>query len=377
MTFVFFLMLFLTVYPYLVYPLLLYVFFPFKKKDIDKADYFPMVTLIISAYNEEKIIETKLKNSLALDYPKDKLEIIVASESDDRTNDIVREHQSDGIKLFSFGDREGKAATLYKVVPEALGEIVVFSDANAMYEKKALRYLARCFFDKRIGCVSGQLRYVNPDNTRVGKSESLYWKYEKIIKKLESRYFSLLGANGSIFALRKELYFPIQQNRGDDFELPVKTALNGHGVVLEPEAVSFESSSTEFDSEFKRKTRIISWNFKSARLLLKESFKKQKFFIAFQLLSHKILRWWTFVFLIGMLFCNFFLTQTIFRIVLYLQLIFYTLAFAGYLFEKAKRKIPPFLYIPYYFCLINWASITGMFNSFFKKHEATWEKVRD
>lgn len=377
MIIVFFFMLFLTVYPYLIYPLLLYILFLFKRRDVDKADFFPMVSLVISAYNEENIIETKLKNSLALDYPKDKLEIIVASESDDRTNDIVEKHQGDGIKLFSFGDREGKAATLYKVVPEALGEIVVFSDANAMYEKNALRYLARCFNDKRIGCVSGQLKYMNPDNSKVGKSEGLYWKYEEFIKKLESRHFSLLGANGSIFALRKNLYFPMQKNRGDDFELAIMTAINGFGVVLEPKALSFERSSLEFGSEFKRKARMISWNFKSARLLLKKSLKKKKYFIAFQLLSHKILRWLTFVFLIGMLFSNFFLTQTIFQIVLYLQLIFYTLAFLGYLFERAKRKIPSFLYIPYYFCLINWASITGMFNSFFKKHEATWEKVRD
>jgi len=377
MTIVFFIMFFLTIYPYLVYPLLLTILFPFKKKEIEKADFFPMVSLIISAYNEENIIDEKLQNSLALDYPKERLEIIVASESNDSTNDIVKKHQSDGINLFSFETREGKAATLYKVVPKALGEIVVFSDANAMYEKDALRNITRCFFDKRIGCVSGQLKYVNPDNTRVGDSESLYWQYEMFIKKMESRYFSLLGANGSIFALRKKLYFPMFQDRGDDFELPVKTALNGHGVVLEPKAVSFEKSSTEFVSEFKRKTRMISWNFKSAGMLLKESLRKKQFFITFQLLSHKILRWLTFVFLIGMLISNVFLTQTIFRIVFYLQLLFYSFAFAGYLFEKAKKKIPSFLYIPYYFCLINWASITGMFNSIFKKHEATWEKVRD
>ncbi len=377
MTSLFFLILFLTIYPYLVYPLILAVFSPFKRKDVEKAEFFPMVSLIISAYNEEKIIEKKIKNSLALDYPKDKLEIIVASESDDRTNDIVKTYLSDGIKLLSYKGREGKAATLYKVVPLVLGEIVVFSDANALYEQKALRYLARCFSDKRIGCVSGQLKYVNPENTRVGKSENIYWKYEKLIKKLESRYFSLLGANGSIFALRKELYFPIQQNRGDDFELPVRVALNGFGVVLEPKALSFESSSAEFVSEFKRRARIISWNFKSAWLLLKESLKKRKYFITFQLLSHKFLRWLTFVFLIGLLICNFFLPQTIFRMVLYLQLVFYGLAFIGYLFERAGKKVPAFLYIPYYFSLINWASITGVFNSLFKKHEATWEKVRD
>jgi len=240
------------VYTFLGYPAVLWALSLLAGKRVAKGQMRPKVSLIISAYNEQSIIAEKIENCLAIDYPKEKLDIIVASESTDRTNEIVQRYAPQGIVLHAYRGRAGKAATLFRTVPKATGEIIVFSDANAMYEPDAIRKLVRNFNDERIGCVSGQLKYFNPDQSNSGTGELAYWKYEMAIKKLESRFFSLLGANGSIFAIRKELYFPIAEDRGDDFELPIRIRLNGRGVVLEPEAVSWERSSATADEEFTR-----------------------------------------------------------------------------------------------------------------------------
>lgn len=370
----------LIIYPYCGYPVILWLLSKLMSKKVKKEEIIPYVTLLISAYNEENVIRSKIENTLELDYPRDKLEIIVASESTDKTNEIVSEYTDKGIILHAFKDRQGKAATLYKVVPLAKGEIIMFSDANAMYKKDALRKIARNFYDDRIGCVSGRLCYKTPgDASSIGESEGFYWKYETVVKELENRLFSLLGANGSIFAIRKKLYFPISQKRGDDFELPIQIAIKGSGVVLEPEALSYEESSETIEGEFKRKVRIISWNIKSALILLKEAIKERRLLIPFQLLSHKLIRWFVPLWLILLYISNgLCVTSGLFWTISFLlQTIFYLIALFALIFEKRGKYLKLKIFsIPLYFTMVNYASLIGILRSFFRKEATKWQKTR-
>lgn len=377
---VFLLSVFLVVYTYFGYPLVIYALAAACEKRVMRNERpapedLPTISLVISAYNEEEVIAEKIDNSLVLDYPREKLEIIVASESSDKTNATVKGYAAAGVRLLAFEGRQGKAATLYRTVPKARGDVVVFSDANGMYEKDALWKLARNFSDPRVGCVSGLLRYKNPGGVAIGEGEGFYWKYEMMVKGLESRLFSFLGATGSIFAVRRGLYRPLSRQRGDDFELPVRIAQQGYGVVFEPEAVSWEMSSDSTVSEFRRKVRIVAWNMKSALILMGGCLPRRKPFLAFQLLSHKILRWTVPLFLLSALVSNMFLEGTLYETLLVIQVTFYLSAFVACGLDLRRKRIPGPINIAYYFCVVNLAALLGVIR-FLHGEKATWEKVR-
>lgn len=377
MEIIFWFSIFLALYCYLGYPLILIILGLLFGKEIKRAEITPPVSLLIPVYNEEKIIQKKIENSLELDYPKDKLEIVVASESDDRTNEIVKEYKNRGVKLIEFAGREGKQYTIYRTLPKCQGEIIVLTDANGMFKKDAILKLVRNFTDLRVGCVSGELKYINPKETSIGESEGIYWKYEVLIKKLESRIQSVLGANGSIYALRKELYSPLSEYRGDDFELPIRVAQQGHGVVWEPEAISEEEVYPETIKEFKRKVVIIGWHFRGAFILLKESFKKNQPLLVFQLISHKILRWLIGFFLVFIFLSNILLLDNPFYSILFIgQIIFYSLAIFGYFLDKKRKKLNKLVNLAYYFCMVNLAALVGVIKGILGKQKPTWEKVR-
>jgi poly-beta-1,6-N-acetyl-D-glucosamine synthase len=364
---------------YIGYPFLLWVMGLFVKQT-SKGSFSeancPTVALVISAYNEEAVIREKMKNSLGLDYPKDKLEIIVASEANDGTNAIVKEFAQHGVKLFDFDTREGKAPTLQRVLPQLSADIIVFSDANAMYDAQAIKKLTRHFNDAQVGCVSGQLKYLKEENNNIGESEGAYWKYENGIKILESKLGSLLGANGSIFALRRELYLPIDYYRGDDFELPIKILIEGYKVVMESEALSFEKPSQKTKDEFKRKVRIISWNVVSACILFKNALRKGRLKVVFQLFFHKILRWFVGAFCIALLAVNIFLPGKFFFVFLLLQLFCYLLFFIALILDRTGRNVPKLMNIVYYFVLVNVASLMGLYKAIKLPQSATWDKAR-
>jgi len=387
MEIIFWFSIFLALYCYLGYPLILIILGLIFGKEpafakamagkLKKAEITPSVSLLIPVYNEEKIIKKKIENSLDLDYQKDKLEIVVASESDDRTNEIVKEYENRGVKLIEFAGREGKQYTIYRTLPKCQGEIIVLTDANGMFKKDALLKLVRNFADPRIGCVSGELKYINPQETSIGESEGIYWRYEIFIKKLESKIQSILGANGSIYALRKELYSPISKYRGDDFELPIRVAQQGYGVVWEPEAISEEEVYPETIKEFKRKVVIIGWHFRGAFILLKESFKKNQPLLVFQLISHKILRWLIGFFLVFIFLSNILLLDNPFYLILFIgQIIFYSLAIFGYFLDKKRKKLNKLVNLAYYFCMVNLAALVGVIKGILGKQKPTWEKVR-
>ncbi|MFQ5788074.1 MAG: glycosyltransferase, partial [Thermodesulfobacteriota bacterium] len=329
--------------------------------------------------NEEDIIRQKIENSLDLDYPHEKLEIIVASESTDRTNDIVREFEGKGVVLYAYEKREGKRATLYRTVPLAKGDIIIFSDANAIYKKDSIKKITRNFVDKRIGCVSGRLQYLNPKESSIGVGETTYWEFEFVLKRMASRLFSLAGCggvNGSIFAIRKDLYNPIDKYRGDDFEISCRVELGGYGSVLEPEAISYEESSEDSKQEFKRKVRLASGNFKCTVMLLIEALQKGKLVTAFLLFSHRFLRYTTPLWLISLFISNLFLLNSNLIYYLYPQLIFYFLAILGLTLERASHRVyTPFLF-PFYFCMVNYAALLALVKNVFGKTEMFWEKAR-
>lgn len=377
MEFIFWFSIFLILYCYLGYPFILVILGIIFGEEIEKREITPPVSLLIPVYNEEKVIQKKIENSLDLDYPKDKLEIIIASESNDKTNEIVKEYENRGIKLFTFADRKGKQYTIYRAIPKCRGEIIVLTDANGIFKKDALLKLIRNFADPRVGCVSGELKYINPQKAPIGESEGIYWKYETFFKKLESKIRSVLGANGSIYALRKKLYSPLSKYRGDDFELPIRVAQQGYGVVWEPEAISEEEVYPETIKEFKRKLVIIGWHFRGAFILFKDSLKKNQPLLVFQLISHKILRWLIGFFLIFIFLSNIFLLPNPFYLILFIgQIGFYSLAIFGYLQDKKGGKLNKLVNLAYYFCMVNLAALVGVIKGILGKQKPTWEKVR-
>src|SRR5262249_45154331 len=199
------------------------------------------------------VIREKLINSLALDYPRDRLEIMVASDgSTDRTTAIAAEYAAEGVRIRHFAGRRGKNATLNDLVPKPRGELAVFTDANGQYQREALKTLVRHFADSRVGCVCGELIYLSADDNVVAKGYNIYWRYDQRLKRLESRLACLLGANGSIFAIRKSLYRPLLGSVSNDMVLPIQIAARRYQVVYEPAAISREAGSQDAPEELRR-----------------------------------------------------------------------------------------------------------------------------
>ena len=279
------------------YPILLAFGGLFVRRRSHVSDAEPLVTLVIAAHNEEDCIARKLENSLQLDYRRDRLEIIVASDgSTDKTGDIVRQFEDRGVILREF-TRTGKTGVQNRVVQTARGEIVVFSDANALYRHDAIRKLVRNFADPGVGCAVGQLVYKATD-LGAGACEDSYWKYEKFMKRRESDLSSLIGANGSIYAVRRSEYVEIGEDLISDFVEPLALVQRGHRVVYEPEAVSLEDASTTHGVELRRKVRILTRSIKGL-LAMRALLNPLRYGIfSFQLFMHKLLRYLVPVFLV-------------------------------------------------------------------------------
>ena len=279
------------------YPVFLAVAAPLMRRPWLITDAEPFVSLIIAAHNEERTIGQKLDNVLALDYPRDRLEIIVASDgSTDLTDEICESFRDRGVLLRRF-PRTGKTGMQNTVARTARGEILVFSDANAMYQPDAIRMLVRNFSDPAVGCVCGQLVY-RVHREGAGNCERRYWNYEKFIKRRESELSSLIGANGSIYAVRHADYVEIPNDLISDFVEPLTLVACGRRVVYEPEAISVEDASTSYADEFRRKVRILT---RSIQGLLHMRALLNPFvygIFSFQLLMHKLMRYLVPVFLV-------------------------------------------------------------------------------
>ncbi|NUO82654.1 glycosyltransferase family 2 protein [candidate division KSB1 bacterium] len=369
----------LILWVYAGYPLLLWLLNRMRAPRVVQTQAItPKVTLIVSAYNEAEVIRTKIENSLALDYPGALLEVLVISDcSSDDTDNVVRAYEGRGVRLLRMNERGGKTLGLNAGVPAAQGEIIIFSDANAMYHPQTVRKIVRNFADPHVGCVTGESRYNLDGATDSTESENMYWRYELALKQMESRLGSLVGGDGAIYAIRKALYRPLQAADLSDFVNPMQISLQGYRNVYEPEAISFENGAATFDQEFRRKVRIVA---RAWRGLLRVRAVLNPFrfgFFTLQVLSHKLLRWLIPVFLLGAWCANLFLLHSPFYLCAGLvQTLFYVLAGIG-LLQSQRKEIARVFYVPYYFCFVNYASLLGILSYYRGQSFTTWQTVRE
>ena len=389
---IFWLCVLFVLYTYLMYPALLALLArlkPYSPASYQPDEQLPSVTLLISAYNEKEHIAHKLENSLALDYPKDKLQILVNDDgSDDGTTQIVEQYQDKGIEIYSQTHRQGKLAAIQKAVKAARGEILVFSDTNNHYPQENLRTLVRPFSDARVGAVSGSRRVIGSDGD-LGKSESLYWRYESFIKENESRLSSCTAVSGTIFAIRKELFqAPPASFINEDFITGMRVIQRGYRLVYAPEAKSYDRVSPSAAGEIERRTRIIAGRYQAiARLFYWLPYRNP--WVVWQVVSHKLFRPLVPLALFGALLANILallspaaihtspvlvLSAPFSAIALGLQVLFYISAAIGnYLNQKGKSV--KLFYLPSYLFNSNWAAVKGLLRFVFKQQKTTWTRV--
>jgi cellulose synthase/poly-beta-1,6-N-acetylglucosamine synthase-like glycosyltransferase len=290
----------MVLYIYVGYPAIITLMAVIKNRGVERSQFEPTVSILISAYNEEDHIGRTLEDKLLLEYATEKLQIIIVSDgSTDKTDENVRRYTNKRVRLIRQEPRSGKTAALNRAVAEAAGEIIVFSDANSMYARDALAKLVRNFGDPGVGYVTGKMIYTDPDGTVVGDGCSAYMKYENFLRTQESRVGSVVGVDGGVDAVRRELYRPMLADQLPDFVLPLQVVEQGFRVVYEPEAILKESALKSAADEYRMRVRVslrALWALWDMRKLL--YFRKWRLF-AWQLWSHKVLRYLCFVFLAG------------------------------------------------------------------------------
>jgi cellulose synthase/poly-beta-1,6-N-acetylglucosamine synthase-like glycosyltransferase len=345
-------------YIYFGYPLVITLIALIKKNPIDKKTFEPRVSLIITAYNEESCIASSLQNKLKLNYPKDKIEIIVVSDgSTDKTDEIVHQFSENGVKLIRQNPRAGKTQALNRAVANARGEIIIFADANSIYHADALKEILNNFHDPKVGYVTGQMKYVNPDGSMVGDGCSIYMKYENYLRKKETLVGSIVGVDGGIDAVRRKLYIPMSMDQLPDLVLPLQVVKQGYRVVYEPSAILEESTLSHSKDEYHMRVRVslrALWAIKDMRMML--SLRNFGLY-AFQIWSHKVFRYFAFIFMILTYFSNFLLypNHIFFKVIFIIQNIFYFIFIISFFMENLERKINRFYFV-FYFVLINIAA---------------------
>ena len=361
-------------YVYLGYPLCVYLLSKKFCRDVVKKPLLPAVTILIAAFNEEAVIAETIQNKLDLDYPADKIEIIVISDdSTDRTGQLVENFHLKNVKLINQVPRAGKTSALNLAVPHAQGEILVFSDANSLYAQDALRQLVANFSDPSVGYVTGKMIYTNSDGSPIGDGCSAYMKYENFLRSIETRIGSVVGVDGGIDAMRKELYSPLNADQLPDFVQPLKVVEKGYRVVYESSAILKEASLQESGDEYRMRVRVTLralWALKDMRQLLKG---RGGMLFAWQLWSHKLLRYFCFVFLISALLTNIYLAigSSGYLLFFYLQLAGYLGAALSPVLTRLQRDYLP-LRLLYYFVLLNISSLHAVIKFLAGKKQVIW-----
>jgi cellulose synthase/poly-beta-1,6-N-acetylglucosamine synthase-like glycosyltransferase len=368
------------IFTYFGYPIVLYILskiFSLRENQESNNIELPRVSMLIAAYNEEKVIAAKIENCLQLDYPKGFLKIWIASDgSSDRTNDIVKKYAAihKNINLLEF-PRTGKSGMLNKAIEAIEDKIVVFSDANTEYATDAIKKLVKHFEDPSVGCVSGRLIYRNPGETISGKGESFYWRYETYLKKMESKLGYVAGANGAIYAIKRELFEPFSPRTiNDDFTLSMKIVKRGFKCLYEENAMVYEDVAPTMISEFNRHVRDGAGHY-IAMISLRGLLNPLLGLRSFIYWSHRILRWLAPFLLILLFVINIFLlSDDLFKVFFAFQVIFYFLALLGW-FGLKYIKMPFILYVPFYFCNLNLALLIGFFKAVANTQKTTWERT--
>jgi len=373
--FIFNVSLFIVLYTYIGYPLLLLMLGKIMHKKVNKQEILPQVSILVSAFNEEKNIESKLLNYFELDYPNDKIEIIIGSDgSNDGTNKIIASYLSKGVVFRSFPHRRGKPSVLNDLVSIAKGDIIVFTDARQKIAKNAIRELVSNFFDHQVGCVSGELIFMQEGSSDVGNAMGLYWNYEKSIRSLESSLGSMVGATGALYAIRKKLYAVVPSNLLlDDVFIPLKVVGTGYRAVFDASAKVYDTVSQTCDQEYTRKIRTLAGNWQLLHMFLFLNNSFDKLFV-WQLISHKFLRLLIPLLLFMLIVSNILLVSNyIFRIFAFIQFLFYFMVFVGYVLSKTRNTVS-FLKFPYTFFLLNSAILEGFIAFITKSQKVTWKK---
>jgi biofilm PGA synthesis N-glycosyltransferase PgaC len=385
MAIAFWICLFLVFYTFFGYGILLYLLIRVKrmfnpvKKAIYEFDKLPSCTLIVAAFNEEDFIIDKIENTLLLNYPAGKLDyIFVTDGSSDLTPELVSAYPQ--IKLLHSPERKGKISAVHRAMDNVQTELVVFTDANTFLNPEALVKLCRHYADISVGAVAGEKRVAIEESTDATAGEGFYWKYESKLKAWDSELYSVVGAAGELFSIRKNLYEPVAHNSVlDDFMISMRIAEKGYVIVYEPEAYALESSSANISEELKRKIRIAAGGIQSI-LWLKSLLNPFTFpVLSFQYISHRVLRWTVSPFvMIAAILLNLLLVLDqatgIYVVIFWMQVLFYTAAYVGKLFEDRKLRVK-MLFVPYYFCMMNYAVLAGLFRFLFGKQSVIWEKA--
>ena len=373
---------FLVVYNYFLYPLFI-IFLARRRHDehlgsvksASELSEFPTVSLIIAAYNEERVIDAKIKNTLELDYPREKLEIIVVSDgSNDNTAALVKSH-SDSVTCLHNPERGGKSAALNRAVEVANGELLVFSDANNDFARDVIKQLVRHFENEQVGAVTGSKHIYANENREAATGDSLYWRYEAIIKKAESHLGSITAAEGEILALRRSCYKTIDPNKiNDDAAITFDIVQSGMRVLYEENARSTEQASIDLIDDINVKIRMTFGGFQTITSEFAYLFPPRHWF-AFCYVSHKVLRWLVPHSLILIFITSLMLWEHPFvALILSAQVIFYSVALYGW--SKRGSKLAAVIYMPMYFTVMNYALFIGFVRYLKNPSSVQWRKAQ-
>lgn len=387
---IFWIFLFIIVYTYVGYGILLYLIIKIRrilkigKKVKPNTNYEPEVTLFIAAYNEKDFVDAKMKNSLELDYPKEKLNIIwVTDGSDDGTPDLIRKYPNTTVHHLEA--RNGKIGAMNRGMAFVKTPIVIFSDANTGLGKESIKRIVALFATPKVGCVSGEKRIINKESdVASGAGEGLYWKYESALKKWDAELYSVVGAAGELFAIRTELYRHVEPDTLlDDFIISLRVAQDGYTIQYDPEAYAIETASANVREELKRKIRISAGGIQAIVRLrsLLNIFKYGT--LSFQYISHRVLRWTLtplcLVILIPLLFILAYhegiFSFRLYSVLFWLQFLFYVAALTGWFLENRSTRIK-ILFVPYYFFIMNLSVVLGFFRYMKKSQSVNWERAK-
>ena len=387
---IFWVLVFIVFYAYIGYGILLFVLVKIKRmfgssrSKMLQGNYEPEVTLFIAAYNEKDFVAAKIRNSLELDYPKEKLHMVwVTDGSDDGTPDELRKYE--GVEVYHLPQRSGKIGAMNRGMKFVKTPVVVFCDANTMLGNESIRRIVHLFSDPKVGCVSGEKRIFSKEkDSAAGAGEGLYWKYESTLKKWDAELYSVVGAAGELFAIRTELYQEVERDTLlDDFIISLRVAQKGYTIQYDPEAYAIETASANVKEELKRKIRISAGGIQSVIRLrsLLNVFRYGP--LSFQYISHRVLRWTLApLSLLFMLFIGFVLALNegfaglgFYCIAFWLQVLFYLAALLGWYLENRAIKVKV-LFIPYYFFIMNLSVFLGFKRYLKGSQSVNWERAK-
>jgi cellulose synthase/poly-beta-1,6-N-acetylglucosamine synthase-like glycosyltransferase len=383
---IFFITFLLCLATYFIFPLVIALLGKLMPVVVHRDEQTPFVSIIISAYNEAKDIEHKIVNTLKLDYPSDRMEILIGSDgSSDETAVRMETFMANSnsrtgcIRFFNYQQNRGKTSVQNDLVAEAKGEILVFTDAASFLPAQALKKLIRNFSDVTVGCVAGKLQFVKQGQNITTESQGVYWRYEMKIREMESRLGRLIGVDGPLYAVKRENYVPLNANIISDLITPLLVLEQGKKVILEPEAIVEEEPTRKGSQEFNTRRRIVLRGLVGIFSHPELFHPFRQFSLTLQLFFHKILRWFVGPLVIINCLCCIILLLLGSRLAILatpLYVLFFVAALLGWYCDRKGIK-NRLLTVPYYFCLVNLAATFGIADFLRKKQSITWETVRD